>query len=144
MKRGGFKKPTLERKPVPPYTLTRAVTQAAKALHGPQPKQPAWRSRALLDLAHLVTTCQNCERHVEHGCEPAHANVAEWGKGMSRKADDWAHAALCHDCHAWLDQGFGNSPCGQYKGMDRREMWTRAHFRTFSHYWREGWLKVAA
>lgn len=143
MKRGGFKRPTIERKPVPPYTLTREITQAARAFMA-IPKHEAHRDRKLLDLAHKVHVCQSCGRHVEHGCEPAHANGALWGKGLAKKADDWAHAALCHPCHAWLDQGADMSPCGHYMGTryGKREMWTRAHFKTMSHYWREGWIGV--
>jgi len=142
MKRTPFKRAQIERKPVPPYTLVREVKEAVQTFVA-QPKDVAHRDRRLLDLAHKVTTCQNCDRHVESGCEPAHSNWMEHGKGKSRKASDFAHAALCHDCHSWLDQGWSDSPCGMYAPEYKREMWTRAHFRTFSHYWREGWIRTS-
>lgn len=88
----------------------------------------------------------NCERFVEHGCEPAHQNGVTAGKGFGIKAHDHRHAALCHDCHAWLDQG-GNrmDPSGRYQAArdEKREMWLSAHLRTMDHYWSQGWLKVA-
>jgi hypothetical protein len=148
VKRGTFKRPVRTPKPIPPYTLTREVKEAVNGFAGSRPKDEPYRSRALLNLAHAVHECQNCDRYVETGCEPAHANGAEWGKGMSRKADDWAHAALCNPCHSWLDQlrGAGDrDPTGMYAGNrhDRHDMWTRAHFRTMSHYWRNNWLRIA-
>jgi hypothetical protein len=70
----------------------------------------------------MVHDCQHCGAYVEAGCEPAHANGAEWGKGMSMKAGDGFHAALCHSCHAELDQG-------RAARVDKRAMWTAAHFK---------------
>ncbi len=102
------------------------------------------RSRALLDLAHRVLQCMNCDRYVE-GCEPAHQNGQASGKGIGLKGNDNRHAALCHDCHAWLDQGGGASPCGLYwlgNRKDKADMWVRAHLRTFDYYWERKWLKV--
>lgn len=102
------------------------------------------RSRALLNLAHRVTECQNCGRYTE-GCEPAHQNGQEGGKGIAVKGADHRHAALCHDCHAWLDQGGKASLCGQWRATrdDKHTMWIRAHLRTYDYYWGQGWLKVA-
>lgn len=105
------------------------------------------RSRRLLDLAHRVQQCQNCDRWTEHGCEPAHQNGQESGKGIGIKGGDHRHAALCHDCHAFLDQGGnGKDPSGQWAATreDKREMWIRAHLRTMDLYWAQGWLRVAA
>lgn len=103
------------------------------------------RSRRLLDLAHRVQQCTNCGRWTEHGCEPAHQNGLSSGKGMGMKGQDHRHAALCHDCHAWLDQGGKRSPCGQWSAdrTQKSEMWTRAHLKTMDHYWGEGWIRVA-
>lgn len=94
-----------------------------------------YRNRKLLDLAHKVTVCQSCGAHTE-GCVPAHANWSKYGKGMSLKANDHWHAALCHPCHMVLDQG---------KHMDkeqRMDMWERAHIKTMDLYWSNGWLDV--
>lgn len=94
-----------------------------------------YRNRRLLDLAHRVTECQACGRHTE-GCEPAHANWSEFGKGMGLKAHDLFHAAMCHQCHAELDQGCKMS------FEDRKAMWTRAYINTQLLYWQNGWIHV--
>lgn len=94
------------------------------------------RDRKLLDLAHRVQTCQHCGKWTE-GCEPAHANLSQYGKAAGRKADD-IHAALCHDCHAMLDQG------GALSRTEKREVWMAAALKTWALYMREGWLKVVA
>lgn len=95
-----------------------------------------YRDRKLLDLAHRVTVCQACGHHTE-GCEPAHANWSRYGKGMSIKAHDCFHAAMCHECHAWLDQGKDLSH------EERIAIWQRAFERTLLTYFRAGWLKVS-
>lgn len=103
------------------------------------------RNRNLLNLAHRVPICQNCERHVG-GCEPAHQNGIGAGKGFGIKAHDNRHAALCHECHAWLDQGGAmNDPSGRWSPsrLDKQDMWLAAHLRTFDYYWSQGWLRVA-
>lgn len=105
------------------------------------------RSRSLLDLAHRVHDCTNCRRYVPEGCEPAHENGIEAGKGQSIKSHDHRHAALCHDCHSWLDSGGRRmDPTNRYKATfdEKAEMWNRCHKLTFDHYWSSGWLKVAA
>jgi hypothetical protein len=105
-----------------------------------------FRSRALLNLAHRVNECTNCGRYVPEGMEPAHENGIEAGKGFGNKAHDARHAALCHDCHAFYDQGgTGRDPSGLYTATkaDKAEMWLRAHRKTFDLYWERQWLKVA-
>lgn len=106
------------------------------------------RSRKLLDLAHRVQECTNCGRWSEHGCEPAHENGIEAGKGFGIKSHDNRTAALCHLCHVWYDQpiGEGLDPSGLYQPTweGKQEMWNRAHKATFDIYFRDGWLKVAA
>jgi hypothetical protein len=121
--------------------MTRASTTegSAKPLKA---KQPPHRDRKLLDLAHMVHECQNCGWHVEAGCEPAHENQ---GKGVSQKRPDHRHAAICHSCHAWLDQGGnGLDPSGRYtfNQADRRAMWRAAYDKTWDLYWRCGWIQV--
>ena len=107
-------------------------------------KSGEFRSRKLLDLAHRVTICQNCTAYSADGCEPAHSNWGAHGKAKSLKADDCFHAALCHDCHAWLDQGTGFDPSRTFSGAEKLEMWQRAANRTQALYWKSGWLKVVA
>jgi hypothetical protein len=56
---------------------------------------------------------------------------------MSIKAHDVFFAALCHDCHARLDQG---------KDMnfeERFDMWQMAHEKTLLEIFRRGWVCVA-
>jgi hypothetical protein len=102
------------------------------------------RNRALLDLAHRVHVCMNCGDHVLHGCEPAHENGVVAGKGFGIKSHDHRHAALCHRCHVWYDQGGRESPCGVWTVKEKPQMFIRAHMKTFDYYWSQGWLKVAA
>lgn len=101
------------------------------------------RARGLLDLAHVVFECKNCGKHTE-GCEPAHENAITAGKGQSVKSHDHRHAALCHECHAWYDQGRGMDPSELYHGdrQGKRDMWIRAHLLTYDYYWLMGWLVV--
>lgn len=103
------------------------------------------RNRSLLDLAHELSTCMNCFQFTE-GCEPAHQNGIEAGKGQSIKGQDHRHAALCHACHAWYDSGNQRDPTGLYgpNRTEKSEMWMRAHLKTMDEYWKRGWLEVAA
>ncbi len=81
------------------------------------------------------------------GCEPAHENGIEAGKGQSIKSHDHRHAALCHACHVWYDStGRQMDPTKRYKPTfdEKAEMWGRCHKLTFDHYWSQGWLRVAA
>jgi hypothetical protein len=102
------------------------------------------RSRKLLDLAHRVNECTNCGKWSEHGCEPAHQNGISAGKGFGIKSHDHRHAALCHACHAWYDQGGKRSPCEMWSSGQKEFMWTAAHMKTMDLYFSNGWLKVAA
>ena len=105
------------------------------------------RSRALLNLAHALHECTNCGRWSEHGLEPAHENGIAAGKGFGIKGHDHRIAALCNACHSFLDQGgTGRDPSGLYRPVaeDKRELWLRAHLRTFDEFWKRGWLKVVA
>jgi hypothetical protein len=95
------------------------------------------RNRSLLNLAHHVHECTNCGEYVPSGCEPAHANWSEFGKGAMVKANDHWHAALCHRCHAELDQGM------TLTREERKSLWQRAHIKTMDLYWHKGWIKVA-
>ncbi len=100
-------------------------------------KDPEYRNRALLDLAHRDDMeCGNCG--AVGPCEPAHSNQQNHGKGASHKAHDVFFAALCHPCHAWLDQGIGEDPTGVWAGnrSDKQMMWRRAFDRTLLLLWR--------
>lgn len=96
-----------------------------------------FRSRDLLNLAHAVKECQCCGRAAPYGCEPAHANWSEFGKGMGLKAHDVFHAAMHHDCHARLDQGSDETRDERYA------RWLRAYINTQLLYWSKGWVRIA-
>jgi len=95
-----------------------------------------YRNRRLLDLAHRVTTCQGCGRFAPDGCEPAHANWSIYGKGGALKAHDNFHAALCHWCHAELDQG------NKMSGEEKKAFWWKAYLATMLLYFTNEWLRV--
>jgi hypothetical protein len=99
-----------------------------------------FRNRRLLDLAHRITECTinipGCHGHAPNGCEPAHSNWHEHGKGKSLKAHDCFFAAACHSCHVELDQG------SRYAREEKKEFWQRGHARTLLILWERGWIKV--
>jgi hypothetical protein len=90
-------------------------------------------NRRLLDLAHALNQCTGCGKYSEHGLEPAHSNQSRHGKGMSLKAHDCFHAALCHECHVWLDQG----PAPR---EEKIAFWQDAFEQTLLIYFQNGWL----
>lgn len=106
-----------------------------------------YRNRPLLDLAHRIETCQNCKATCRPGCEPAHSNEPEHGKGTGLKAHDCFFAALCHACHAWYDNqgGNGRDPTGLYEptAEGKRQMFTKAMQCTWLMIMQHSWLKVA-
>lgn len=55
----------------------------------------------------------------------AHSNWFQWGgKGMGRKASDWAVSFLCGQCHHDIDQG------SRYTKSERQTIWLYAHHKT--------------
>lgn len=101
-----------------------------------------YRNRKLLDLAHELHDCTAqiegvCIGYSEHGLEPAHSNQSVHGKGGHLKAHDCFHAAMCHNCHAELDQG------KHLSREERREIWQRAYDATILEYFKRGWLSVS-
>lgn len=102
-----FKRRTYERQPVV-YTpiqragIVRAVADEVRA----ELKERTYRSESWLKAVRSLH-CMRCFK--EGPSEAAHRNQ---GKGMAIKADDCLTAALCHECHAEIDQG---------KGMTREE-----------------------
>jgi len=101
---------------------------------------PPYRNRKLLDLAHRVHECQLlipcvCVGYALDGCEPAHADWSEYGKGMGRKAEDFYHVASCHACHLFLSDG-------RTPREIKKQAWLAGWRRTIAMYFREGWLCV--
>lgn len=105
-----------------------------------------FRSRALLDTAHKVQRCMNCGAHSTEGCEPAHSDLQEHGRGKDLKSHDCFFAALCHACHAWLDAGgVGKDPSERFEPNreGKREMFVRAMHATWLELWRRKLVRVA-
>lgn len=67
----------------------------------------------------------------------AHSNQQKHGKGTGIKADDWRIAALCHSCHAHIDQGKNLTK------DERRELWNEAHEKTLDQMFKRGILEVS-
>jgi hypothetical protein len=91
----------------------------------------------LLDLAHKVNECQfrlpGCLGYSPEGCEPAHSNHSEHGKGKSQKADDDQHTAACHNCHVYYD-------ANKLPRDFALKAFNEGRARTFSVYAQMGWL----
>ncbi len=113
LRRTGFKKPQLERKPIVytplPENLRRRVSMGKVELQA-APKPEAHRNQRLLDMARG----KPCQMAVPGVCNhdpstvvAAHSNRAEHGKAGARKADDHYVVYACFACHSWLDQGEG-------------------------------------
>lgn len=102
------------------------------------PKFPYVRSKPLLHAARQIP-CQHCGAQDGTVCA-AHSNWSEHGKGRSIKASDIYIAALCHRCHAALDQG------REWSREQRKAIWNSAHRKTVAllnklGLWPEGvWL----
>ncbi len=114
LKRSGFKRPVMERKPVVHKPLDpkhRRVVNTGPVEGEVQPiqKNPPGRNQAYRDLAKGKecmlrvpgVCCRNSETTVL-----AHSNSMANGKGMGLKADDAIGAVwACYTCHMWADQG---------------------------------------
>ncbi len=93
-------------------------------------KHEHYRSPKLLALANGAP-CMNCG--AEDGTVvAAHSNCGGDGKGMGIKADDFAVAFLCYDCHDRYD-----------RGVMRQDGFTRAVAITYCWLMKNGKLKVA-
>ena len=101
-----------------------------------QPKRKPYRNRKLLDLAHKTTICkfrlQGCQIYCPDGCEPAHSNQSQHGKGFGQKADDDQHVASCPQCHRLYDSNI----------LKYAEMcFDFGRINTFAYYHSQGWLE---
>ncbi len=93
------------------------------------------RDKKLLALAR-DQSCVNCG--ADDGTVVwAHANGAEWGKGMGIKAHDCMGMFLCAICHHQLDQGF------LMDREEKREFTYRNICKTHIRLWEQGKVKVA-
>lgn len=70
-------------------------------------KQPRLHLNAWTEVARGMPCCLNVPDVCNGNPETSvwcHSNSAEDGKGMSAKADDFAGAIGCSDCHRWIDE----------------------------------------
>lgn len=100
-----------------------------------------FRSRSLLNLAHDMPCCADFEHVcVDHnGCEPAHADWQEFGRGIGHKAGDHFFAAMCHNAHRMISAQI-NPP---FTREERKSHWLKAYIRTQDWLWTNRKLKVA-
>lgn len=79
-----------------------------------------------------LETCVLCGRY---GVQVSHCNVE---RGMGQKAPYYMTAALCPECHQWIDNG------KDLTQMERRYWWYTAWARTTARLIAAGKLKLAA
>lgn len=97
-----------------------------------------WRNPKLLSVARHAPHCMRCDGPNRGDVVMAHSNQQRDGKGKSIKAHDYRVAALCHACHAEIDQGATMSR------EERRSAWEEAHRRTVGWLFESGRLLVIA
>jgi hypothetical protein len=95
-----------------------------------------YRSPKLLEACRKLE-CQHCGSDDGTVCA-AHSNQSIHGKGKGIKAHDCFVAALCWKCHFELDEGLATTR------EEKREMWNKAHNKTYLALFQRGLLKVAA
>lgn len=81
-----------------------------------------YRNKKLLEIVREIP-CQCCGA-CDGTVVAAHRNQ---GKGMGLKVSDALVAALCHSCHAELDQGL------KLDRAERRAMWDSAYISTMQY-----------
>ncbi|HUW76247.1 MAG TPA: hypothetical protein VMV70_06160 [Gallionella sp.] len=103
-------------------------------------KSPRLEIPKLLRLANGMP-CQGCGRQ-DGTVVMAHSNSSIHGKSKGMKAHDIFTAALCANCHSWLD--FGTDMRGQYMATreDKLEFFRRAMEATMLYLWRNGLVVV--
>ena len=100
-----------------------------------------FRSRKLLNLAHDFP----CQAEFPHdcndlnGCDPAHADWSEFGRGIGHKAADCFFAAMCPNAHKMISAQI-NPP---FTRDERKHHWMRAFIRTIEYMWDNGKVRVA-
>jgi hypothetical protein len=128
MKRSGFKRQAIERVRTMPQRSSVAPSacrmwDGKATLTVPVPKFPYVRDERYRTACRAMA-CQNCGAAGDSaGVTWAHSNWPEHGKAGAIKASDQYVAALCWDCHRWLDQGKASA-------KTKRAMWDAAHAAT--------------
>lgn len=108
-----------------------SVAAAPARMTVPVPKSAYVRDTRLRDMCRAMA-CQYCGASGPGaGVTWAHSNQSKHGKGRSIKASDIYVAALCHTCHAWVDQGGGTHAVIV-------SVWDQAHAKTIETATRDG------
>ncbi|QEZ47202.1 DUF1364 family protein [Cupriavidus oxalaticus] len=95
-----------------------------------------YRNTKLLEAVRAFP-CTHCGRQ-DGTVVAAHSNQLRDGKGRGIKAHDYRIAALCHACHAELDQG------AKLSRAERMDFWEEAHRKTVGLLFEAGLVKVVA
>lgn len=94
-----------------------------------------WRNQKLLEAVREAP-CAVCGAQ-DGTVVAAHSNQLRDGKGRSIKAHDYRVAAMCHACHAEIDQG------ARLTKAERIERWDEAHRATVGWLFENGKVRVA-
>lgn len=129
MKRTGFARKAIERRPLPaPSPVRQVAPTVISGIGAENPKFAYVRSKALREAYRLIP----CQYDRDDGlCGVAgetvccnHSNWAIHGKGKSIKASDVYGASGCLFHHAMLDQG------KWWTDAEKKAYWWRAHQRS--------------
>jgi len=95
-----------------------------------------YRNKKLLEKLRDAPICFGCGKHNDGTIVAAHSNQLLHGKGRGIKAEDCYVAALCHNCHSELDQGYSMTR------EERLSMWNGACILTYGWLMKEELLKL--
>ena len=129
LKRTGFTRKTVERRPLPaPVPVRQVAPTIIKGIGAVSPKFTYVRSKQLREAYRLIP-CQYDRDGGLCGVEDGtvccnHSNHGIHGKGKSIKASDVYGASGCHAHHAMLDQG------SWWTEGQKKAHWWRAHQRS--------------
>jgi len=106
-------------------------------LSGLRQRNPSYRNRKLLDLAHeapcmLQLGEAGCGNNLSSAC---HSDLLEHGRGVGLKSHDWAAVPGCPACHARFTR--------EHLGLvEYKAVWQKAHDRYQDWLWRNNKIKV--
>jgi len=98
----------------------------------------AYRSRKLLDIAHILPCCADFPHRCNGPSVPAHSNQQLFGRGMGFKSRDHYFAAMCPEAHDYVDGRKGG-----WNREDKHAEWIRAYVKTWDLIWERGLVEVS-
>lgn len=97
-------------------------------------KSNDFKSKSLTDLAQYVPCMFAFSHTCVGGTVACHANWLEWGKGVNKKAPDWAWASGCFTAHDAIDNKLNHT-----LSMDARQAeWMNAYLGTWNYIYGNG------